>query len=160
MKLLVSNFIQLVSYLALLGLGLTLGCSGRPSLLPPTDPNLRKTMTQFAADAVKRHPYKSDAPRGGEAMARASVEYTFNSIQILNYSDTDWKDVEIWINQNYVLFLPELPHGKDGSKNVEFAMFFDDGGNYFQTKSGKIRVDQLEMYRDGKMYTIKATPQD
>jgi len=160
MKSLVSNLVPFVWCIALLGLGLALGCAGRPSLLPPTDPNLRKTMTQFAADAVKRHPYKSDAPRGGEAMGRASVDYTFKSIQILNYSDIDWKDVEIWINQNYVLFVPEIPRGKEGSKKVEFAMFFDDSGSFFQTDSGKVRVDQLEMLRDGKMYTIKTAPQD
>jgi hypothetical protein len=159
MKLLVSHFLQLLSCIALLG-GLTLGCAGRPTLLPPTDPNLRKTMTEFSADAAKRHPYKADAPRGGDALARASVEYTFKSIQILNYSDTDWQDVEIWVNQNYVVSVPSIPHGKDGSKLIEFAMLFDDNGNYFKTENGKVLVNQLEVFRDGKMYTIKTTPAD
>src|SRR5258707_12506808 len=96
--------------LALAGLA---GCSGRPSVLPNSDPQLSKTMAELAADAAKRHPYKSDVPRGGEALARASVDYTFKTIQILNYSDIDWQDVEIWVNQKYVVSVPKIPHGKD-----------------------------------------------
>ena len=145
---------------ALLGVALTLGCSGRPSLLPNSDPDLRKNMAELSADAAKRHPYKGDAPRGGEALARASVDYTFKTIQILNYSDIDWDDVEIWVNQNYVLFIPKIPHGKDGAKTLDFSMFFDDKGEYFWTESGKVRVNQLEMLRDGKMYNIKTAPAD
>lgn len=160
MKLSFSHFCQLMSLIALLGAGLNLGCAGRPTLLPPTDPSLRKTMTEFAADAAKRHPYKSDAPRGGDALARASIEYTFKSIQILNYSDTDWQDVEIWVNQNFVVFVPSIPHGKDGSKLIEFSMLFDDSGNYFKTENGKVVINSLEVFRDGKMYNIKTTPQD
>jgi hypothetical protein len=160
MKLVIAQFLQLLVCVALLGAGMTFGCAGRPALLPSTDPNLRKTMTEFAADAAKRHPYKSDAPRGGEALARASIEYTFKTFQILNYSDTDWQDVEIWVNQNYVVFVPAIPHGKEGSKLIEFSMLFDEKGNYFKTDGGKVHIDQLEVLRDGKMYTIKTTPAD
>ena len=49
------------------------GCAGRPSLIPNADKSLRRTSAQFAADAAKRHPYKSDAPRGGEAVGRAQI---------------------------------------------------------------------------------------
>jgi hypothetical protein len=145
---------------AIVGAGLLLGCAGRPSLFPNSDPNLRRTMAELAADAAKRHPYKSDAPRGGEALARASIDYTFKTIQILNYSDTDWSNVEIWVNQSYVCYLPDFPHGKDGAKSFDFDMFFDDKGEYFWTDRGKIRVNQLEMLRDGKIYDIKTSPAD
>jgi hypothetical protein len=140
--------------------GMTLGCAGRPSLLPNSDPELRKTMSELAADGAKRHPYKSELPRGGDALARASVDYTFRTIQVLNYSDIDWEDVELWVNQNYVVHVPKIPHGKDGAKTLDFTMFFDDKGEYFWTDHGKNRVDQLEVLRDGKMYTIKTAPAD
>jgi hypothetical protein len=151
---------KLNAWVAIVGAGLMVGCAGRASLLPNSDPNLRHTMAEFAADAAKRHPYKSDAPRGGDALARASVDYTFKTIQILNYSDADWSDVEIWVNQNYVCAIPNFPKGKDGAKTLTFQMFFDDKGDYFWTAGGKIRVDQLEMLRDGKMYDVKITPAD
>jgi acyl-CoA thioester hydrolase len=38
--------------------------------LPAADPALRKTSTQFAADAARRFPYKADAPTAVEAQAR------------------------------------------------------------------------------------------
>src|SRR5205814_856057 len=54
---------------------LAAGCAGRPSLIPNRDPELHKTSAQFASDAAKRFPYKSDAPQAGEAVARAQVRY-------------------------------------------------------------------------------------
>src|ERR1051326_1223672 len=81
------------------------GCAGRPSLLPNGDPALRKTSPQFAADAATRHPYKAAAPRGGEAVARAEADYMFKHLNLVNLSPEDWKDVEIWVNQNYVVFV-------------------------------------------------------
>jgi hypothetical protein len=136
------------------------GCAGRPSLLPNSDPELRQTMAELAADGAKRHPYKSEVPRGGDALARASVDYTFKTIQVLNYSDIDWYDVELWVNQNYVVHVPKIPHGKDGAKTLDFTMFFDDKGEYFWTDHGKAHVDQLEVLREGKIYNIKTAPAD
>lgn len=146
--------------IAMLGAGLMLGCSGRPSILPNSDPELRKNMAQLSADAVKRHPFKTELPRGGEALARASVDYTFKTVQVLNYSDVDWEDVEIWVNRSYVVSVPKLPHGKDGAKTIDFQMLFDDKGEFFWTDHGKVRIEQLEMLRDGKIYSIKLTPAD
>jgi len=130
------------------------GCAGRPSLFPNSDPNLRKTSTQFAADAAKRHPYKTDAARAGEAMARAEYDPTFAHIQILNYSEEDWDDVEIWVNQKYVCWLPKIQKGKQRVETITFQMLYDADGNYFWTDNGKNPVKQVEMYRNGKLYTI------
>jgi hypothetical protein len=129
------------------------GCNA-PTLLPNTDADLRKSSTWFAADAAKRHPYKADAPRGGEALATASYNLTFNTLAILNYSDEDWTDVEVWVNQNYMVFLPHLAKGKAGVVTIDFPMLFDDSGNSFWTDSGKNPVKTIELYRKGKMYTV------
>src|SRR4029453_17768074 len=75
------------------------GCAGRPSLIPNSDKSLRKSSAQLAADAAKRHPYKSDAPRGGEAVARATVGYMLDQVDVVNLSNDDWTDVEVWVNQ-------------------------------------------------------------
>src|SRR5207244_5572992 len=84
------------------------GCAGRPSLIPNADKNLRRTSAQFAADSAKRHPYKSSAPRGGEAVARAEVGYMLKQITIVNLSPEAWNDVELWVNQKYVVFVPVM----------------------------------------------------
>src|SRR5579859_3964297 len=54
-----------------MAVALLAGCEGRPSLLPNSDPDLRKTSTQFAADAAKRFPYPTAAEKAGEAQGRA-----------------------------------------------------------------------------------------
>ena len=128
------------------------GCAGRPSLIPNSDKNLRRTSAQFAADAAKRHPYKSNAPRGGEAVARAEVGYMLKQITIVNLSQEAWNDVEVWLNQKYVVFVPVMEPGQ--LKTINFQMLFDDQGNYFTTDN-KQMVDKVEIYRDGKMYDVK-----
>src|SRR5947207_14128888 len=105
------------------------GCAGRPSLIPNADKSLRRTSAQFAADAAKRHPYKSDAPRGGEAVARAEVGYMLKQITIVNLSPQAWNDVELWVNQKYVVFVPVMEPNK--LKTLNFQMMYDDQGNYF-----------------------------
>ena len=134
---------------------LAAGCAGRPSLIPNSDPGLRRTSAEFAADAAKRHPFKGDLPSGGEALGRGSVDYTFKTVQVLNFSDEDWNDVELWINRKFVCWLPRLEKGKEHSKIMNFTMFYDDKGEYFETDNGKIRIEQFEMVRNGKIYSFK-----
>ena len=137
----------------LVGASLLAGCAGRPSLIPNSDKNLRRTSAQFAADAAKRHPYKSNAPRGGEAVARAEVGYMLKQITVVNLSSEPWNDVELWVNQKYVVFVPVMQPNQ--LKTLNFQMMFDDQGNYFTTDN-KQMVNKVEIYRDGKMYDVKA----
>ncbi|HYO10004.1 MAG TPA: hypothetical protein VER17_13620 [Tepidisphaeraceae bacterium] len=131
---------------------LLVGCAGRPSLLPNSDKNLRKTSAQLAADAAVRHPYKGDAPRGGEAIARASVGYTLNQVDVVNLSPDAWEDVEIWVNQQYVVHIPTMEPSK--LKTLNFQMLFDDKGNSFPLDNKKVMVTKVEAYRGGKMFDI------
>jgi hypothetical protein len=128
------------------------GCAGRPSLLPNRETGLRKTSTQFAADAAKRFPYKADTARGGEAPARAEVDYMTCELAVANLSQEDWENVELWVNQKYVVFVPKVQHGKQ--VNLPFQMIYDDGGNYIPTNSLKVKVAKLEANMNGKMYDI------
>ena len=81
------------------------GCAGRPSLLPNSDPSLRRTSAQFAADAAKRHPFKSNAPSGGEAKVSAQYNLTFATVELLNFGDDDIDDVEVWVNRNWCCWI-------------------------------------------------------
>jgi hypothetical protein len=130
------------------------GCSNRPTLLPNRDKGLRKTSTQFAADAAKRHPYKADADRGGEAVARAQIGYALDQLDVVNLSNEDWKDVEIWVNQQYVVAVPAMR--KSDLKTLSFRMLYDANGKSFPTDNNKPagRINKVEVYRDGKMYDV------
>jgi hypothetical protein len=143
---------SLLSVAAVAVLVLLVGCSGRPSIIPNPDKSLRKTSAEFAADAAKRHPYKKDAPRGGEAVARAQVGYTLNQVDVVNLSQEPWNDVEVWVNQDYVVFVPSMPPNQ--LKSLPFQMMFDDKGNYFPLDNKKVLVKKVEILRDGKLYDV------
>lgn len=133
-------------------IGLLAGCAGRPEILPNSDRALRKTSSQFAADAAKRHPYKADAPRGGQIAGRAQVGYMADVLEIRNGSDADWDDVEVWVNKKYVVYVPKI--AKDTLKHFTFQMIFDENGESFPTNNSTIRIESVEIYKDGKMYDV------
>jgi hypothetical protein len=128
------------------------GCEGRPTIFPNPDPQLRKTSTQLAADAAKRHPYPADAPRVKQTQVRAQVAYSLNRLEVLNFSGSDWDGVEVWVNRKYVCYLPTMQAGK--LKEVHFPMLYDDTGRYFPFDNRKERVESVELYRDGTVNEI------
>jgi hypothetical protein len=151
----IRNISMMRCAVGLLGAALLCGCAsdGKPSTLPNPDPNLRKTSAELAADAAKRG-YEASAPKGGEAIARAQYELMSEQFDVVNLSDTDWTNVELWVNQNYVLFIPAMQRNSD--KRVDFQMLFDRDGHHFDTQGGKNPISTLEVFRDGKIYTVPA----
>jgi hypothetical protein len=134
------------------------GCAGRPQIIPSDDPTLRKTSTEFAADAAKRFPYKSDAPSGGDIRSRAEIGYMFNRVELANLSGEDWNDVDVWINQSYVVHLTSLKNNQD--RSIAFQMFYDDSGHYYPTSGENRIVKKIELCKDGKMYTVPVQTAD
>jgi len=55
-----------------------------------------------------------------------------------------------------VLFVPALQ--KDTDEKLDFEMFFDRDGHHFDTDGGKNPLQAIEIFHDGKMYDVKATP--
>jgi hypothetical protein len=148
--------------LAALVLASLAGCAGRPSLIPNSDPTLRKTSAQFASDAAKRHPLNAALPSGGVARGRAQVGYGRDTIEVVNLGSEDWQNVEIWANRKYVVFVPKISAGAQRVKTLNFQMMFDDKGHYFPLDNRKPEnmVRQLEMVRDGMLYTIPVKQAD
>jgi hypothetical protein len=133
------------------------GCEGRVSLFPNGDPELRKTPPEFAADAAKRFPYKANAPMAGEAAGRVSVDYQLDVLQLTNISDEDWNNVELWINKQYVVFLPKVGKGAQSIETINFQMIFNDKGQSFPTNNIPLdnQVHTVELMRDGKLYAVR-----
>lgn len=129
-----------------------MGCEGRPALIPVSDPDLKRTSAQFAADAAKR-TYPANAPHGGDAEAMADVDHGIrNRIQLENLSSDNWDGVELWVNEKYVVYLPQWP--SKGLKKVNFAMLYDRDGQSFPTSYKTTHVDKIEMLRNGKLYNV------
>ncbi len=132
------------------------GCAGRPALFPNSDPTLNRSSTEFAVDAAKRFPFKADAPSGGDATARAQVGVWKKVIEIENLGSDDWENVEVWINQKYVVFVPKMQ--QKVLKTLPFSMLFDDNGHAFPREGSSeadARVSKVQIFRDGKMYDVK-----
>jgi len=146
-----------VIFLALAASAALVGCDGQPALLPNSDTSLRKSSAMFAADAAKRH-YPADAPRAGEAAARADYEPMIKQIDVVNLSDTDWEGVELWLNSKYVVFVPKMEKGMN--KVINYQMLFDDDGHHFDSDNGKNPVQKLELVREGKVYSVPLQLQD
>lgn len=146
-------------FVSMLILGAMLvGCAGRTELLPNKDPALRKTPAEFAADAAKRHPYPANAARGGTAMARAEAGYVVDELSIVNTSDTPWTEVEVWVNGQYVVFLPQIESRL--LKKLQFRALYNDQGQHFPVSNGEffnrkpVLVEKVEIFRDGKLYDV------
>jgi hypothetical protein len=141
--------------IAVLLCGLVWGCvgEGESAPLPNSDPQLRKTSAQRAADAARRN-YENDAARGGQASARAQYNLMSRNFDFVNLSDEDWPRVEVWVNQKYVLFVPIMEAGK--TKRLDFEAFYDQNGHHFDTEDGKNPLQTLEIYHDGKIFTVPA----
>lgn len=134
----------------------SMGCQDQVSMIPNPDPSLQKTRTEFARDAVNRHPYHDDAPRGGKAQGGASVDYSANTMHIANFTSEDWKDVEIWVNGQWVVFVPMIPANAATSRKLNFEMMYDRMGRHFplDNKESESMVRKVEIYRDGKLYEL------
>src|SRR5262249_44097118 len=122
------SFVLTVSVIGVIALlaSLLVGCAGRPQLFPNSDKSLQKTSTEFAADAAKRFPYKMDIPRAGLADARAEIDYTFDVLNIVNLSDDEWENAEVWVNQQYVVCIPKME--SHVLKHLTFQMIFNEDG--------------------------------
>jgi major membrane immunogen (membrane-anchored lipoprotein) len=134
------------------------GCSsdGRPTLLPNADANLRKSSTEFAADAAKRS-YETDAPKSNLTIARAQYNLMERQFDMANLTNWDWQNIEVWVNQKYVVSVPQF--SKNSGKALNFELFYDNTGHHFETNHGGNPVKSLQIYADGKMYDVVATLQ-
>jgi hypothetical protein len=130
---------------------LLLGCQGTVSLIPNADVALRKPPAVFAADAAKRQ-YEADAPKASDKEFRAQYALMIRQVDLANISDRDYSNVEVWINGKYVVCCPNFQ--KKSDKTLNFTMFYDRQGHHFETNYGNNPIQSIEVYRDGKMFSV------
>jgi hypothetical protein len=130
---------------------LMMGCESTVSIVPNPDATLRKPPAAFAADASKRQ-YELDAPKESDKQFRADYALVLRQIDLANVSSSDCQNVEVWINEQYVVYCPEFSGKTD--KTLKFTMFYDQHGHRFDTQGGKNPIKILEVYRDGTMYEV------
>jgi hypothetical protein len=99
-------------------------------------------------------------PKALEIKARAQVAYPLNRMEVVNFSEKDWEDVEVWVNHKYVCHVPKMQSRQ--LKEIHFPMLFDEKGNSFPMNSnkGKMLVRSVEILRNGKMYQVTVEAAD
>ncbi|MGD0768020.1 MAG: hypothetical protein ABSB42_07475 [Tepidisphaeraceae bacterium] len=134
------------------------GCTGdgRPTIIPNSDSSLRKSSTELAADAAKRS-YEIDAPKSHDSIARAQYNVMERQFEVANLSNSDWQNIEVWVNQRYVVCVPQFD--RNTGKTLNFELFYDAEGHHFETDHGNNPVRSLQIYQGGKMYDVVATLQ-
>jgi hypothetical protein len=136
--------------------GLLAGCETTPAVVPQSDPALSKTSAQYAADAVKHFPFKSNLPQSDEQPVRAMPDYSLDFIDFINLTGRDLVAPEVWINRQYVMTISMLKSRE--IKRLNFRMFYDDQGNHFplnnNLQKGGVIIRQLEVIDEGKIYEV------
>ena len=136
--------------------GIFAGCESTPAVVPQSDPALSKTSAQYAADAVKHFPFKSNLPVSDEQPLRAMPDYSLDFVDLINLAGRDLVNPEIWINREYVMSLSVLKSRE--IKRLNFRMFYDDRGDHFplnnNLQKGGVIIRQLEMIDQGKIYVV------
>jgi hypothetical protein len=135
------------------------GCDVHTGTPMNSDPKLVKKPAEYSADAVARHPMKTDLPKAGEADGVAEIDYDIQMFQLLNLSDTDWDNIEVWVNDRYVTFVPKIEAGK--LRTLYFHMFYDGRGNRMpKAVKGEPRIQNIKMLRDDRWFDVKMTLAD
>lgn len=137
--------------IALIALGLAVGCQDRPAgWLPNSEPSLKKTPAEFAATAKAVFPYPADAPRGGDLPARAEIGYDLNVIHFVNYSKETWTNAELWVNRRFVIKLDKVEPNK--AFRIGFKLLYNENGQSFP-ENGAF-VETLELKKDGSLFDV------
>src|SRR4051812_18116171 len=136
------------------------GCTDRTTMFDNPDPNLRLTASEMRGDALGRFPFKEETPKVRETQVRAQVIYPLNRMELVNFTGSEWDDVEVWVNRQYVCHIPKMQDRQ--LKEIHFPMLFDQKGNNFPMNSnkGKMLVKNVEILRDGKLYQLTVETAD
>jgi hypothetical protein len=152
----------IAALLALMGAG---GCAEPGAarlILPNADPALRKPVAEFRADGASRHPFKAAAPAAGRANGASRVDYTFDTLEVANFSPEDWKDVEVWVNRTHVVHVPRIEKDAGSATTINFYMLANADGKSFPADNSnpKALVRRVEILREGNLYEVPVSLAD
>ena len=68
----------------------------------------------------------------------------------MNLGDTDLTNVEVWVNEHYVVLLGSLPVKRQ--RGVNFAVLYDKAGQ--RSPSSGNWVNKVELYYDGQLHPV------
>lgn len=130
------------------------GCEARPGLLPNKDASLRRPTAVIRADGAQRI-YPSEAPRLKGLAARSQIGYMAKTVEVANLSTDEWENVEVWVNGQYVVYLPRIERGV--LKSIPWDALYDREGKHLPKDSRTFVVNTVEVFMGGSLYDVPVT---
>lgn len=121
------------------------------SFMPNPDPALRKSSDEFAAQAKKLYPFNTKAIDAGQAIAGAQVSYPLHRLELINLSDETWNNTEVWVNHQFVVFLPKIQ--PKVLIRIPFTALYNDHSRYFR-QDADVMIDSLILIRGDKQFSV------
>src|SRR5687768_11892851 len=122
------------------------GCTDKPSMFPNSDPKLRKTKAEFAAEAKKLFPYPGAATEDVVGAAEIDVEY--DKIRLTNLSTEEWRNIDVWVNGSYAVRVPKIEAKGEGVRTLDYQMIYNAKGEHLPTNNDKYRVEKVEILKN------------
>lgn len=105
------------------------------------------TDTQYAALAARS---KIPAEASDTLQATALIDRKANTIRILNPTDRSIRDAKVWVNQNFVTPVDNIP--SHGLVTLQRGEFYDSSGRPLTRSDTTANTVQLE--EDGKLFNL------
>ena len=130
---------------------LAAGCaSGDRRWNPNPELSLQKKPAEYAAYAAEQ-VYPADATRAEGSPVLAEVDYGYDVVNLVNVGEEDWNDVNVWVNQQFVVKLGSLPVRVQ--RGVNFHALYDREG--LRAPSRGVWIRTVEIERDGQLYPLR-----
>lgn len=77
------------------------------------------------------------------------------TVDVANLSTEDWENIEVWVNKEFVVFLPKIEQGT--LRSIPFDAMFNRQGQHLPKDSRTFVVETVEVFMGGKLYDVKVT---
>ena len=140
--------------LAAAALAMLTGCSTSAEFDPgrmsseDADPTMRTQMAAFAARDENAYP--STQP-SNDLRAAAVVDRENGIIRIYNFTREPITDAKVWVNQTYVVRVPNIP-ASDGFR-ISRSRFYNANGIPLSRSNSPVNTVQIE--RGERLYTLQ-----
>lgn len=135
------------SFLSLVIAGALMGCASSSAPLSKAPGSTERTrLAAYAASAN----YPRDTKTSGDVKLAATLDASNDNLTLRNFSDSQLRNVRIWVNSDYVRQIDVIP--AYGAVTINKAQFYNGSGMNLADQNVSIRTVQVQ--DDDKLYSV------